>query len=62
MRLCIYFYCMAFLNVSLNLLSGNSFTKVAGDLNIINSSLGKTAGILDSVKGKISTLQKFQIL
>lgn len=60
MRLCIYFYCMAFLNVSLNLLSGNSFTKVAGDLNIINSSLGKTAGILDSVKGKISTLQKFQ--
>ena len=51
---------MAFLNVSLNLLSGNSFTKVAGDLNIINSSLGKTAGILDSVKGKISTLQKFQ--
>ena len=60
MRLCIYFYCMAFLNVSLNLLSGNSFTKVAGDLNIINSSLGKTAGILDSVKGKISTLQKLQ--
>ena len=51
---------MAFLNVSLNLLSGNSFTKVAGDLNIINSSLGKTAGILDSVKGKISTLQKLQ--
>lgn len=51
---------MAFLNVSLNLLSGNSFTKVVGDLNIINSSLGKTAGILDSVKGKISTLQKLQ--
>lgn len=60
MRLCIYFYCMAFLNVSLNLLSGNSFTKVAGDLKIINSSLGKTAGIIDSVKGKISTLQKLQ--
>lgn len=56
MRLCIYFYCMAFLNVSLNLLSGNSFTKVAGDLKIINSSLGKTAGIIDSVKGKISIL------
>ncbi len=51
---------MAFLNVSLNLLSGNSFTKVAGDLNIINSSLGKTAGILDSVNGKISTFQKLQ--
>lgn len=60
MWLCNYFYCMAFLNVTLNLLSGNSFTKVAGNLNIINSSLGKTAGILDSVNGKMSTLQRLQ--
>ena len=49
---------MAFLNVSLNLLSGNSFVKAAGDVKIFNSNLKNSAGILDDLKKKIGFSQK----
>ena len=49
---------MAFLNVSLNLLSGNSFVKAAGDVKIFNSNLKNSAGILDDFKKKIGFSQK----
>ena len=40
---------MAFLNVSLNLLSGNTFVKTTGEVKLLNNSLGKTEGILDNI-------------
>lgn len=49
---------MAFLNVSLNLLSGNSFVKAAGDVKIFNSNLKNSAGILDDLKKKNGFSQK----
>lgn len=49
---------MAFLNVSLNLLSGNSFVKAAGDVKIFNSNLKNSTGILDDLKKKIGFSQK----
>lgn len=49
---------MAFLNVSLNLLSGNSFVKAADDVKIFNSNLKNSSGILDDLKKKIGFSQK----
>ncbi|MBR6833839.1 MAG: hypothetical protein IKM81_10720 [Fibrobacter sp.] len=49
---------MAFLNVSLNLLSGNSFVKAAGDVKIFNSNLKNSVGVLDDLKKKIGFSQK----
>lgn len=49
---------MAFLNVSLNLLSGNSFVKAAGDVKIFNSNLKNSADILDDLKKKNGFSQK----
>lgn len=46
------------LNVSLNLLSGGSFRKAAGDVNVLNSSLGKANGILDDFKKKMDFRSK----
>lgn len=53
---------MALLNVSLNLLSGNSFIKAAGDVKVFNNSLGKTEGILDQISQKEQRLKKIQLL
>ena len=49
---------MAILNVSLNLLSGNSFKKAAGDVGALNSALGKTGGVLDGLKRKMDFTHK----
>lgn len=49
---------MAILNVSLNLLSGNSFKKAAGDVGALNSALGKTGGVLDGLKRKMDFAHK----
>lgn len=49
---------MAILNVSLNLLSGNSFKKAAGDVGVLNSVLGKTGGVLDGLKQKMDFTHK----
>lgn len=52
---------MAILNVTLNLLSNNSFVKAAGDIKFVNSSLNATNGILDSIAKKEDRLKKIQI-
>lgn len=46
------------LNVSLNLLSGGSFRKAAGDVKILNSTLGTANGILDDFKKKMDFRSK----
>lgn len=51
---------MAILNVTLNLLSNNSFVKAAGDIKVVNSSLGATNDILDSISKKEDRLKKMQ--
>ena len=53
---------MAFLNVSLNLLSGNTFVKTTGEVKVLNNSLGKTEGILDNISKKEQRLKKIQLL
>lgn len=52
---------MAILNVTLNLLSNNSFVKAAGDIKFVNSSLKETGGILDDIAKKEDRLKKIQI-
>lgn len=52
---------MAILNVTLNLLSNNSFVKAAGDIKFVNSSLKETGGILDDIAKKEDHLKKIQI-
>ena len=49
---------MALLNVSINLLSNNTFVKTSNDIKLLNSELGKTGGVLDSLKNKIDLSQK----
>lgn len=49
---------MAILNVSINLLSNNTFVKASNDIKLLNSELGKTGGVLDSLKNKIDLSQK----
>ena len=46
------------LNVSLNLLSGGSFRKAAGDVKILNSTLGTANGILEDFKKKMDFRSK----
>lgn len=41
---------MAILNVSINLLSNNTFVKTSNDIKLLNSELGKTGGVLDNLK------------
>ncbi|SHK32078.1 hypothetical protein [Fibrobacter sp. UWH4] len=49
---------MASLSVSINLLSNNTFVKTSNDIKLLNSELGKTGGVLDSLKNKIDLSQK----
>lgn len=49
---------MAILNVALNLLSGNTFRKAAGDVKVLNTTLGDTGGVLDRLKGKMDLTHK----
>lgn len=49
---------MAMLNVSLNLLSGNTIRKAAGDVKVLNSALGNTGGVLSSLKNKMDFTRK----
>ena len=49
---------MAILNVALNLLSNNTFRKAAGDVKVLNTTLGDTGGVLDLLKGKMDLTHK----
>lgn len=49
---------MAILNVALNLLSHNTFRKAAGDVKVLNATLGDTGGVLDRLKGKMDLTHK----
>ena len=49
---------MAILNVALNLLSRNTFRKAAGDVKVLNTTLGDTGGVLDRLKGKMDLTHK----